>query len=70
MIAYARYTVQNAFINKLYRSWLLERNGEGKCVSRFYFMSVYMSIVGPLRCRIMNFDAIMDMTLTSNFLKS
>ena len=43
LIAYARKAVQNACINKEYRSWLLERNGEGKCVLRFYFVSVYIN---------------------------
>ena len=37
LIAYARYTVQNACVSIWYRSWLLERNGEGKCVLLFLF---------------------------------
>ena len=40
LIAYARYTVP-ACINIWYPSWLQERNGEGKCLLLFYFMSVY-----------------------------
>ena len=54
LVAYAKYKVQNARINIGYRSWLLKRNGKGKCVLRFYFASVYFLIKLSLFYNVVN----------------